>query len=161
MESEEGTVGLQSRSVHRLLRRLRAAGSGASWKMLTPQFDHRAGFVHDRECRDLPGLGCGDVPRCAVGRGAAAGAYSPLSSAAAAALVPTQRRGRALSLVVSGLAVGTVFGVPLGLVVAASWGWRAAIALVVVIGAASLAGVLLRGGELPNVPASSPGQRLQ
>lgn len=69
MESEEATVGLRSRSVHRLLRRLQAAGSGASWKMLTPQFDHRAGFVHDRECRDLPGLECGDVPRCAVGRG--------------------------------------------------------------------------------------------
>lgn len=93
--------------------------------------------------------------------GAAAGVYSPLSSAVAAGLVGGEQRGRALSLVLSGLAVGTVFGVPLGLAVAGRWGWRAAIALVVATGAASLGGVVLRGGELPPVPASGALQRLR
>ncbi|WCC80546.1 MFS transporter [Cutibacterium equinum] len=93
--------------------------------------------------------------------GAAAGVYSPLSSAVAATLVGPQNRGRALSLVLSGLAVGTVFGVPLGLALASRWGWRAAIVLIVVTGAVSLAGILSHGGDLPPVPASSPAARLR
>ena len=56
--------------------------------------------------------------------GAAAGVYSPLSSAVAAATVSAEQKGRALSLVLAGLALGTVLGVPVGLVVADIWGWR-------------------------------------
>lgn len=93
--------------------------------------------------------------------GAAAGVYSPLSSAVAAALVGGEQRGRALALVLAGLAVGTVFGVPVGLLLAERWGWRAAIALVVATGTAALAGVMLRGGELPQIPASSAWQRIR
>ena len=93
--------------------------------------------------------------------GAAAGVYSPLSSAVAAKLVGQERRGRAVALVLAGLAVGTVFGVPIGLALAQRWGWRAAILLIVVIGGAALAGIALRGGELPAIPASSPADRLR
>ena len=93
--------------------------------------------------------------------GAAAGVYSPLSSAVAAELVGEERRGRALALVLAGLAVGTVFGVPIGLELAHRWGWRAAILLIVAIGGASLVGVAVRGGELPGIPASGAGDRLR
>ncbi|CAM3198246.1 MULTISPECIES: MFS transporter [Corynebacterium] len=93
--------------------------------------------------------------------GAAAGVYSPLSSAVAAELVGEERRGRALALVLAGLAVGTVFGVPIGLELAHRWGWRAAILLIVAIGGASLVGVAVRGGELPAIPASGAGDRLR
>lgn len=93
--------------------------------------------------------------------GAAAGVYSPLSSAVAAELVGQQRRGRALALVLAGLAVGTVFGVPIGLTLAQRWGWRAAILLIVVIGGAALAGIVLRGGELPTIPAPGAADRLR
>ncbi|WP_238397384.1 MFS transporter [Corynebacterium godavarianum] len=93
--------------------------------------------------------------------GAAAGVYSPLSSAVAAELVGVERRGRALALVLAGLAVGTVFGVPIGLELAHRWGWRAAILLIVAIGCASLVGVAVRGGELPTIPASGAGDRLR
>ena len=93
--------------------------------------------------------------------GAAAGVYSPLSSAVAAKLVGQERRGRAVALVLAGLAVGTVFGVPIGLALAQRWGWRAAILLIVAIGGAALAGIALRGGELPAIPASSPADRLR
>lgn len=93
--------------------------------------------------------------------GAAAGVYSPLSSAVAAELVGQQRRGRALALVLAGLAVGTVFGVPLSLALAQRWGWRAAILLIVVIGGAALAGIALRGAELPAIPASGAADRLR
>lgn len=93
--------------------------------------------------------------------GAAAGVYSPLSSAVAASLAGPEDRGKALSLVLSGLAIGTVFGVPLGLALAGRWGWRAAIVLIAVTGAAALVGVLTHGEALPPVPASSPAARLR
>lgn len=93
--------------------------------------------------------------------GAAAGVYSPLSSAVAAELVGKERRGRALAFVLAGLAVGTVFGVPIGLVIAQRWDWRAAMLLIVVIGGTALAGIALRGGDLPAIPASGPADRLR
>lgn len=93
--------------------------------------------------------------------GAAAGVYSPLSSAVAAEIVGPERRGRALALVLAGLAVGTVFGVPIGLMLAQYWDWRAAILLIVVVGGTALAGIALRGGDLPAIPASSPADRLR
>ena len=93
--------------------------------------------------------------------GAAAGVYSPLSSAVAAELVGQEHRGRALSLVLAGLAVGTVFGVPIGLMLAQYWDWRAAILLIVVVGGVALSGIALRGGDLPAIPASSPADRLR
>ena len=93
--------------------------------------------------------------------GAAAGVYSPLSSAVAAEVAGKGRRGRALALVLAGLAVGTVFGVPVGLALAQRWGWRAAIVLIIAVGGASLAGIALRGGELPAIPASGAGDRIR
>lgn len=93
--------------------------------------------------------------------GAAAGIYSPLSSAVATGLVGVERRGRALALILSGLAIGTVFGVPAGLALAQRWGWRAAIALIVVTGMAALLGIIVRGEALPPVPASSAIERLR
>lgn len=94
--------------------------------------------------------------------GAAAGIYSPLSAAVAGMSVTEERRGRALSLVLAGLAVGTVVGVPAGLGVAKQLGWRAAIALVSVVGMAALAGIAIRKtSAVPAVPSSSLGQRLR
>ncbi|WP_293831910.1 MFS transporter [uncultured Corynebacterium sp.] len=93
--------------------------------------------------------------------GAAAGVYSSLSSAVAAEIVGPERRGRALALVLAGLAVGTVFGVPIGLVLAQYWDWRAAILLIVVVGGTALAGIALRGGDLPAISASGPAERLR
>lgn len=96
-----------------------------------------------------------------VAAGVAAGLYSPLSSAVAAELVGQHRRGRALALVLAGLAVGTVFGVPIGLALAQQWGWRAAFLLIVLIGGAALTGITLRGGELPPIAASGAADRLR
>ncbi|MDN8620593.1 MFS transporter [Corynebacterium kefirresidentii] len=93
--------------------------------------------------------------------GAAAGIYSPLSSAVAGMSVPAKYRGRALSMVLAGLAVGTVVGVPVGLGVAKQLGWRATIALVSAIGIVALAGLALRKASVVPAPSSSLGQRLR
>ncbi|CAM3849284.1 MFS transporter [Nocardiopsis tropica] len=94
--------------------------------------------------------------------GAAAGVYSPLSSAVAAHLVAPERRGRALSLVLAGMATGSVFGVPLGLLVANRFDWRATIGIVTALGVAALIGVRFRGGDaLPSIEAPGLTARLR
>lgn len=93
--------------------------------------------------------------------GAAAGIYSPLSSAVAAGTVGPERRGRALALVLAGLACGTVFGVPLGLLIAERVSWHLTFILIAGIGIAAMIGVGVRGhGQIANVEAPNFVQRL-
>jgi DHA1 family inner membrane transport protein len=64
------------------------------------------------------------------------GAYFGLASLVAASLVPPERRGRAVSLVMLGLPLATVAGVPLGTWMGQHLGWRVtygAVALVAVV----------------------------
>ncbi|MGW5120514.1 MFS transporter [Streptomyces noursei] len=82
--------------------------------------------------------------------GAGAGVYSALSTAAAAALVPQEKRGRALALVMGGMSAGTVLGVPIGVLLAEHAGWRATLWLVTALGAVALGGL---AALLPQVPA--------
>ncbi|MFE0175591.1 MFS transporter [Streptomyces sp. NPDC059002] len=98
-----------------------------------------------------PGLAVLLLSRAVAGVGA--GVYSALSTAAAAALVPEERRGRALALVMGGMSSGTVLGVPLGVLLAEHAGWRATMWGVTGLGALALAGLALL---LPAVPADPP-----
>ena len=92
--------------------------------------------------------------------GLGAGLYSPLAAATAASLSVPNRRGRSLAIVMGGMSLGTVLGVPAGLFLASHAGWRATLAFVTVSGALALAGLL---AWLPDVPATQPptlGERL-
>lgn len=93
--------------------------------------------------------------------GAAAGVYSPLASAAAAHIVEADQRGRALALVLSGLALGTVLGVPIGLTFASHLGWRATMVLITAVGTIALLGIITRKTDLPSIPATPPAERLR
>ncbi len=73
--------------------------------------------------------------------GAGAGLYSAQASTAAAALVPPDRQGRALGAVMGGMSAGTVLGVPLGILLAETTGWRATMWLITVLGLAVLLAV--------------------
>ncbi|WKX71036.1 MFS transporter [Streptomyces sp. XD-27] len=90
---------------------------------------------------------------------AAAGAalYTPTASAVATAIVPPERRGRALATILGGMTVATALGVPLG-----TWlgrgDWRLTMWLVVVLGAVAFAGLALLLRELP-APAAAPSLR--
>jgi len=53
------------------------------------------------------------------------GGDSLLLAAAASALVPPERRGSALAIVMGGMTVAFLMGIPLGSVVGAAFGWRA------------------------------------
>lgn len=79
------------------------------------------------------------VSRAVAGIGA--GLYSPNAAATAAALVPAERRGHALSVVLAGLSIGTVVGVPIGLLLAGQHGWRSAFWFVSAVGLVAAVGV--------------------
>lgn len=85
--------------------------------------------------------------------GVGAGVYSALSTAAAASLVPKERRGRVLALVMGGMSSGTVLGVPLGVLLAERAGWRATMWVVTALGAVALMGLAV---WLTQVPADPP-----
>ncbi|MES9521945.1 MFS transporter [Streptomyces capoamus] len=95
------------------------------------------------------------VARVAAGLGAAL--YTPNASAAAAALAGPARRGRALSVILGGLTVGTVFGVPVGTAIGQHMSWQASLVFVAAVGALALLGVLL---VLPVPPTTPLGQRI-
>lgn len=73
--------------------------------------------------------------------GIGAGLYSPTAAATAAALVTPEKRGRALSVVLAGLSIGTVVGVPTGLLLAGHHGWRAAFWFVSAVGLVAAVGI--------------------
>ncbi|MFE8942137.1 MFS transporter [Streptomyces sp. NPDC007872] len=91
--------------------------------------------------------------------GVAAGLFTPAAATAAVALVPPERRGRALGLVLGGMSAGTVLGVPLGLLVAAGAGWRAALWLITGLGVLALLGTAVALPPVRGAAAPSPRDR--
>ncbi|MEC4015095.1 MFS transporter [Streptomyces sp. H27-D2] len=87
--------------------------------------------------------------------GAGAGLYSALSTAAASSMVPAERRGRALALVMGGMSTGTVLGVPLGVLLAEHTGWRATLWLVTALGAIALSGLAVLLPPMPSMPRAA------
>ncbi|MEU9172710.1 MFS transporter [Streptomyces sp. NPDC048420] len=98
----------------------------------------------------------GSLPVLLVARalaGVGAGVYSPMAAATAASLAGAQRRGRALALVMGGMSVGTVVGVPVGVLLADQVGWRGTLWLITALGAVAVVGILL---GLPRLEAAPP-----
>lgn len=81
----------------------------------------------------------------------ATGVYIPTSVVTAAALVPEDRRGRAIAIVTAGLTAAAALGAPLGTALSGLFGWRVTMWFV-----ATLAGVAI-AGLLALVPKWVPG----
>ena len=90
-------------------------------------------------CRALAGLG--------------AGVYLATGIAASAAVSAPDKRGRAIAIIMAGMACGTVIGVPLSLLLAEQAGWQAALWLIALLGAGSWLGLAV---NLPALPAGPP-----
>ncbi|MEU4196860.1 MFS transporter [Kribbella sp. NPDC026611] len=88
------------------------------------------------------------VSRAAAGT--AGSLATPTAMAAASELVPPERRGRALAIVVGGLSFATALGSPLGLLIAAAGHWRTTLFFVAALGVAAAIGVAR------TIPASRP-----
>ena len=92
--------------------------------------------------------------------GIGAGVYLALGIAAAAGVSAPKQRGKAIGVIMGGMAGGTVLGVPLSLLLAQQLGWTAALWLVAFLGALALAGLLWKLPALPEVPATSLRRKL-
>lgn len=82
------------------------------------------------------------------------GLFVGVALAVAAGLVPPERAGRAISVVLGGIAVSTVLGVPLGTFIGQAMGWRAAFVAVIVLGVVALVSVV---SFVPPVESASTG----
>jgi DHA1 family inner membrane transport protein len=70
------------------------------------------------------------------------GAFFGVGAAVGAAVAGPGRRGHAVSMMMTGLTIANVVGVPLSTVAGQQLGWRAAFALIGVLGAATLGGLV-------------------
>lgn len=96
------------------------------------------------------------VARAVAGVGA--GALTALATGAAGAMMPG-RRDRAMATITLGLSLGTVAGVPVGMLIAGRVGWRAAMGLIVVLGLVALAALAARGAAIPDLPRPARSNR--
>lgn len=86
-----------------------------------------------------------------VGTGAAQGLFIGAAITTATSIVPAERAGRAMAVVISGFATASALGVPLGTLLGQLLGWRASFAAVVLAG---LAVLLAATAVLPSVPTA-------
>jgi len=89
-----------------------------------------------------------------------AGSFMPAASGFAATLGGTERRGRALSTVTTGLTLAIIAGAPLGVLVGQGFGWRATFFGVAGLAAFSLLGIAARLPRQPPGVMPGLGERL-
>lgn len=80
------------------------------------------------------------------------GAYFGIAAIAATRIVGPDRAGRAVALLLTGITVANVLGVPLGTAIGNALGWRATFWVVGALGLVSLAGIALLVPESPATP---------
>ncbi|MER5542407.1 MFS transporter [Streptomyces sp. NPDC002589] len=95
----------------------------------------------------VPVFGVALASRAVAGLGGAM--VSPTAVAAAAALAPPERRGRAIATVLAGLSAATALGAPIGTAIGSLTGsWRVTMLFVSALGVLAAAGIAL----LPKIP---------
>ncbi|WP_051580181.1 MFS transporter [Pseudonocardia acaciae] len=86
--------------------------------------------------------------------GALAGLFDATAFAVGIAVVPAERAGRAIAVVISGVAVSAAVGVPLGTLLGQAVGWRGSYLAVVVLIAVTL---VATAALVPSVPSAGGG----
>lgn len=97
--------------------------------------------------------------RALAGLGAAI--FSPTAMGAAPMIVPPERRGFALAVVLTGLTVSTATGSPIGTIIGGLGNWHWTMIYVAALAASSLVGVTLLLSDIPMLPAIPIAQRLK
>lgn len=109
---------------------LSAGASGLLASTYIDRFDRKRLLLVLYSLFGLATLACGLAPTygslmlARVLAGMFGGVLSALSQTIVADVVPFERRGRAMGIVMTAFSVSTVAGVPLGLIVAQRWGWH-------------------------------------
>jgi len=97
------------------------------------------------------------IGRIIAGFGGAA--IVPTATAAAAALAPVERRGRALAFVSIGFTLATAVGAPLGTALGSVGGWRLPLGILVALAVVVAIVVALSVRGVPLAPSTSVGER--
>lgn len=87
--------------------------------------------------------------------GVGAGVYLALGIAASAAITAEANRGKAIAIIMGGMASGTVLGVPISLLLAERLGWESAMWLISALGLIAYAGLQVKLPTLPSAPTLS------
>ena len=81
------------------------------------------------------------IPRAIAG--VSAGAFLACGITASTRLSSNESKGKSISTIMAGMAIGTVIGVPASLVIADYFGWRSAMIIVSILGGMALIGLSL------------------
>jgi DHA1 family inner membrane transport protein len=79
--------------------------------------------------------------------------FSPTAVGSATVIVPPERVGFALSVVITGMTISTALGLPLGTVIGSLGDWRYTMVFVAALAAISFLGVLAFLSQIPRLPA--------
>jgi predicted MFS family arabinose efflux permease len=132
---------------------LAAGASGLLAATYLDKFDRKKLLLSLYILFGLATMACGLAPTyyslmiARVLAGIFGGVLSALSQTIVADVIPFERRGRAMSIVMTSFSVSTVAGVPLGLFLAAHFSWHAPF-----FGIAALVGVLAAGASITLPP---------
>ena len=116
------------------------------------------GAIANLACAAAPGFHSLLVLRTLVGLSSAIA--GPAASVAAAALVPPERRGSAVAMVMGGMTMAFVIGIPLGSFVGAHFGWRATFVLASALTGIAFLGILFLMPSVRPPPPVSGAPRL-
>lgn len=93
--------------------------------------------------------------------GIGAGVYLAIGISISTALVQPDQRGQAISIIMSGMAAGTVLGVPLGLIISNQFGWQTSMYLITILGLVSFYGLYIKLPIIPNLITQSLSKKLR
>ena len=93
--------------------------------------------------------------------GIGAGIYLAIGISISTALVQPDQRGQAISIIMSGMAAGTVLGVPLGLIISNQFGWQTSMYLIAILGLVSFYGLYIKLPIIPNLITQSLSEKLR
>ena len=96
-----------------------------------------------------------------LGLALSAGAFMPAASAYAVAVTSPERRGRALSVIFSGLTVAMLMGAPLGVLVGNRFGWRSIFFGLAAVSFATMFGLTVSLAPVPNIGTTTLRERIR
>ncbi|WP_438348538.1 MFS transporter [Paenibacillus sp. FA6] len=86
------------------------------------------------------------------------GTFFGVGAVIASNLVPQNRRAAAVSIMMAGLTIANIIGVPLGTFIGQRMGWRASFAMIAIIGVVALIGILI---FIPRIRQDQPASLAQ
>ena len=128
---------------------------------LTTRFDRRRVLHGHRRVRaGQPAARAGGrlsaLPAARVVIGAVQGLFIAAAMVTATSIVPPERSGRAMAMVISGFATSSALGLPLGTLLGQAVGWRGSFGVVVAVGVVVLVVAVV---VLPSVPTRTAAER--